>query len=355
MLWYLILLIIIIFVLVLEQFRIKNKATVVFGFTVIIVILLALFSASRDGFGADYNSYSSYFDMYKSGYIVKFEPGYLFLEEVTHQLGLGFQFIVIICALVYMFCVMRLFFAYSTSVIFSIFLFFCFTENYISSLSFIRQSLAAGILVFAFISIVKNRKGYFLFFITLATMFHYSSLVFLSLFFIYKIKIRSYFLLLPLIVYVFGSLLTLDVYILNITAQSGMYQHFDKLLLNDSEANGYGFLVSYLVFLILSYKYTKINLSTVNSLLLKATVLYYLFIALSIHYPPFSRLALLFSLYPCVLIPGLIEKYNIVDKQKFILKIALVFLYSILAARFFMNTSFVRDYGNVAFFFGDIF
>lgn len=163
--------------------RVKYLVAVVSG------LPLFILSAFRYGIGTDYFTYVEIFEDYASkGYRAGLEPLYYLLNRFIGVVDVNYQWIFIVCSAIYILFLYFSIFRDSDSPLMSIFLIFGMIF-YFSSLNLMRQHVACAILLFSLKYVRERNFALFLVFVLLATGIHYSSILFLFVYFIYNVKL----------------------------------------------------------------------------------------------------------------------------------------------------------------------
>lgn len=154
-------------------------------------LVLFLYLALRYDFGNDYRAYADAFlDINRASSIdywgpdVSFEPGWVWMCRVFEPFG--FHVLVAVSAL-FSCLVYRRFFLANVPPNYYWVAFFLYTvapENMLTQLSAMRQAVAIGLVVLSVSYLIKRQFAGFAALVACATLFHFSAVVFLPLFFI---------------------------------------------------------------------------------------------------------------------------------------------------------------------------
>lgn len=167
----------------------------------IVAIVFILFSFLRsDAVGKDTQMYHTLFEYakesssfnelihsWKSGGT---EIGYLVMEYIISRFA-GFQFHLLITAIITIVPTMVLIYKYSDNCFLSLFLFVSF-GYYGFFMNGIRQSIAMGICFLAYVCAREKKLYLFLLLIALAVLFHKSAIFFLPVYWLSRIKMNKY-------------------------------------------------------------------------------------------------------------------------------------------------------------------
>lgn len=159
-------------------------------FAFLSAVPLFIISAFRYNVGADYGSYKIYFNTILSTWKTNnVEIGFNYLTIIINKVFNDYNWFIIITSFIFIFLVFKAIYQQSDNPTFSIFLFVA-TQYYFASFNGIRQMISIAIFIYS-IKYIKNRnlKKYLLWIIS-ASFIHYSSIIFLPLYFLYGVKIK---------------------------------------------------------------------------------------------------------------------------------------------------------------------
>ncbi|MDT2767635.1 EpsG family protein [Globicatella sulfidifaciens] len=122
-----------------------------------------------------------------SGYLWRFEKGYLYLNKILSYITMNQQIILIITSLIIMYGFARFIFKYSKSPVLSTYLFFTF-GYYGMTMNTIRQSIAIVILLYSYDFLRNRRLIKFVLMVIIASLFHRTAIFFLLAVFITKLR-----------------------------------------------------------------------------------------------------------------------------------------------------------------------
>lgn len=171
-------------------FRDNKKQFLIATFVVLFVVM-----AFRNPRLIGYDSSSSYyyeFTEIQSKEIVWPNPGLSIVMKTIQLLGMDYQWVIIISAIVICFAYYKLLEKYSQNVFISV-MWFMGMLFYTFLFSSLKQAWAMAFLCFAFNSIFEKKIIRYLLFIGLATLFHFPALIFLPAYWIAKLKINRTF------------------------------------------------------------------------------------------------------------------------------------------------------------------
>lgn len=285
--------------------------------------LLFLVCFRGEGVGSDTPQYYSYFENIKAlvgddgmGAIVmtRLEPGFVYFIKVISLYFDTPQSLFIISALLFYIPFYRIIAKYSRYPWLSVIMFF--SLNYNATMNVIRQYVAIGIIIIAFGFILKKQKTKFVLSVLLATMFHYTSIVFIVAYFfrdkmINKTVIKKFFIYLPIAAALSFALLTV---VLNFFHSYGLYDYYDDQNKHIAGGLKIASFVELLLALVVvwvscrawggSPNYENLNRDSVNRLLFWFGLIGAGFIAMSFPFTLISRMGTFFSIFNCILLPN---------------------------------------------------
>ena len=155
---------------------------------------LFLTAALRSGVGYDYNLYGSWFVDYRlklTSELGKFkqEKGFLIPMKFVSEVTDNYQVMFVIIAAVISTAVMLFIYFYCEKPYLGVFCFLSFGV-FFNSMNFMRQMIAATIVLYAFQYIKKKQFFRFLVFVLLASAFHVSALIMVVFYFLLQIKMN---------------------------------------------------------------------------------------------------------------------------------------------------------------------
>ncbi|GAL22072.1 EpsK [Vibrio maritimus] len=280
-----------------------------------------MFIALRDiNVGRDTVVYKQIFDAVASGsttnyFVVTKEKGYIFLNSLFSDVGLGFRGIMVLSAAVPVYAFYKIIAKYGDCKYTALVVFLVFTPFFFLH-SGMRQGIAIGFGVFAIISVYENRKLLSLLYIFLATLFHLSSIV-LILCYLFKFK-YSKKLLLSLVLFSFILSAFSGLYISLISSVFSFAPERYMHLISSGLASGSGLgLRSLLITSLSALILWKVSLDNINQFFIVGGVFYVccnnLFSSLEI----VSRLYLYFSPFLSIFLsyfPRVVPLPNVINR-----------------------------------------
>jgi hypothetical protein len=156
----------------------------------VLMIFLILISGLRYKIGNDFTEYIRYFHSFLKnynsyGYV---EPGFKYIVLFCAFLGLNWQLLFFIFSFLTIILFAIFFKKYSKYPLLSAFIFFTFPIFYLTSLDLIREYLAIAIFTYSLRFIEENNFIKYIVTILIGALFHFSILVCIPLYFLFKIK-----------------------------------------------------------------------------------------------------------------------------------------------------------------------
>lgn len=164
--------------------RHNKKSLLLFSF-----MLLFIFSALRDGFGNDYDSYKNIYDIIKAtGEYSFYDDNPLFV--LLNKISPTFQWFIAITSFIFLFAIYRLI-KKNVEIEYhglALLLFLLNPYIFLINLSSIRQSIALALFIFAIGFAIKRKIMPYILLIFIASLFHTSAIVLLPFYFLAKPK-----------------------------------------------------------------------------------------------------------------------------------------------------------------------
>ena len=147
------------------------------------LIFLFLFCAYRLEVGCDWTGYQNIFQLAKttdwSLLIYSFDPGFMLLNKIVVAFDLPYTYVNVFSALLFFGGIHALAREQTNRLSFLLFTFPVMVLNL--PMSALRQGIAIGILCFAFVYFLRNRKFWFAITVLIASSFHSSAIIFIAL------------------------------------------------------------------------------------------------------------------------------------------------------------------------------
>jgi len=282
-----------------------NSKQVITLFFVLLFFILALRS---DNIGIDLSNYKiifsdNYSKPFSTLWAAEDEKGYLLLNKAVSLFTTNFQWLLVIIALITIIPVAIVYIKQVEMPLLTILL-YVNMSTFVMLFSGLRQSIAIGIGLLAYLAVKKKKLIIFILLVLLAMTFHQSAFILFVMYPLYymKIKGKSFFFLMPiaLITFVFR----LQIYKLAIKLLPERYSIYEI-----SSTGAYTVLLLLVIFVIYSYfipDKTKLDENTngLRNFLLLATFIQ-MFVSLS---PMAMRMNYYFIIFIPLLIPQIIKR-----------------------------------------------
>lgn len=307
-----------IFVLLLVCSLVHEKKDVSYFF--VMCVLYFVFLALRYGQGTDYFNYKTLYllnpEQYENFFVNSYknatEPLFFLLNVFARQCGLGFQFVIIFCALI---CVGCSFFFIKKFSVYKLFSFFILYTNYFFYFqSAIRQSVAMVIIATAIFNYVKQKKKCFYYLLVcLAMMFHTSAIIGVVIPFILRINLKFIFnpfnFLCIAILSIVLSVFIPKILVLIISLINPRYSYYSSNFSTNYGAILLRFILSFLVIYLTRKNKIDEFSRKIAVLYLVGNLIYFSVSSISI----LSRLSDYFSFLEVILIPNIVTKPKMND------------------------------------------
>lgn len=150
------------------------------------LLIISLIIGFRHNVGVDWNAYVDIFNHLRNNLYIGFfdqtdEPGFFYINKFIAAVGFGYQWMFFSVAFISWFFL----FKSVPKTILPLFIFFLFTDEYFFwSMNGVRQFVAIGIFLFSIHFIINRNFWYFLISILFGSLFHYSVLLLIPVYFI---------------------------------------------------------------------------------------------------------------------------------------------------------------------------
>lgn len=303
--------------------RIVNKNYV---FTIISFLFLFIFSGFRHyEILNDSYAYKVIFDNilpfnFSDIFTGRIEPLFQLINKlVKSYISNDYVVLFVITSAVIQLLVLNFIFKNSSKVWFSVYLFFSF-RFYFFSVSAIRQGMALGLTLLAYNYLKKNKKKYFIFLVLIASLIHYSALLFYSILIFKDLKFEK-------IKVLFMSILTLIIFyfigpLLSVYSEYSSYGlHYLDNGIRDDISDRIGAVLIFLVTLsslLFSLYFKKKKLRIFD---LELWLLYFgtLITFVAIKFPILMRFTYYFSIFSIILIPNVISYLKYSSQRRYLI------------------------------------
>ena len=242
-------------------------------------------------------------------YFTSSETGWLLYSKLVSLVTRDFQVFLAITAFIQIGLIGFVFYKYSSDIILSYIVYFCF-GLYIMSFSGLRQSTAVAIAFFSFHFLINNKKWLFALAVLLAASLHTSALLFFIAYPLRKIQLSTtksiiaifaVFVALPLLSFIIGTVVPF--------LFGNRYQHY--------EDTG-GAITLFLLYVAISLFSLKIKLNTQRDSLYRSLII----VAVAcqslgyISAGAMTRIGFYFSIFFSLLFPELVKVYSAKDSRQ---------------------------------------
>lgn len=262
-------------------------------------------------------------------YFPNWEPGFLLLNLISTQLGIGFRlFFILIDAFAY-YIVLRFINRYASIKWLGVVVFVAF-GFFFASLHILRQTIALSIILLSYDALVEGRTKKFISLVILATCFHYTAFLFGLSLFLYRNRRMSLpvFLVLLIAVQVVGRILVSRFMAIALII-SDKYDTYND---NGISGEGYGLLILLLLLTIVGYLYKTSRLLPNDRLIFFLVIVGCLMQAIATQLSIFARICWYWEYGVIAYIPLLIT----LNKNKHLRLLYTICAVAFLSAFFFL-------------------
>lgn len=307
-------------------------------FYIFLTLIFFVLSFIRWEMGTDWRTYfQTFFTKNVNEMIYVSEIGYRYLNNIIYRLFPSYTFMLFTIALIIFPLKYSFMYRYSSFPLLSLLMNFCLNRG---DIFFVRHNIAIAILLFSTKYIIEKKKTKFIISVGIATLFHWSSLIFICSYFLYNyLKLKRCQIIFWVICGILLSKYNLTLFenIVNLIPAS-IYKEKLLFYLNNRLTYIYkAYLNANLVYIIalsnrlflitlfiILYKKIEELYKKIFNLYFFGCLLYIFFYSIS---PEIARLANLFDDYALVLFPSLYKYMNKKYKKIIFLCITLMYLY----------------------------
>lgn len=299
----------------LAEYSISKISRIVSRF--ILFFILFIPAAIRYDIGTDY---SNYIDLYNSLNNTPIEIGYYYINLFVHHFHLSVQWVFAISSLItysiVCFGLRRRFFC--------IIIIFYVLLLYLWSYSIIRQAIAMSFIILAMNFLIYDKNKQYFTCIILATLFHYSSVILLPLFFVSKFRFSKKTIIIFVsccIICTFNSVLIDFLFNSSLITNSKYSVYLTSTYNRSTEiGSGIGVFISLLIPVISLFFYHRIiQYDSRFKSILNMNLLYILSYCMALNIYIFNRVSNLFSFAPIMIIAPLFYVINNKRKRNLVL------------------------------------
>lgn len=291
-------------------------------------LVLFFFSAFRD-VGKDIDAYKEIFHSLNSFSVSELafiEPGYLLLNKIVRLISADNQSIIIAMSFLSLFFTYRSLDKISSQLSIGLSIFVFVSLSYFQSFNLSRIYLAASLILFGTLYLLQNKNIRFILITIIAISIHYSSIVILFTFGMYKIYQKNQYIFYIIMLFLFFLLFYTSSFIDSLFFVKRYSESYGD---NDVNSGSIGFLqfVYHIPIFLFSLYVTskKIIHSNINQILWVYAVISLFFGMLAYKIDIAGRLSIHFFIIFILFIPLILnELKNIKDKNYNIIKLALI-------------------------------
>lgn len=141
--------------------------------------------------GPDTQTYALIFESVGENRIYTYpEPLWVLLNFIVYSLGGDFHILLWCASLITLWCISDVVKKYSPNILFSLFILYSLYFIFYS-MNITRQIVAVSFVFYAYSKLIKNRLFLFIFYVLIATLFHYTAIVSCVVLFVTKIQITK--------------------------------------------------------------------------------------------------------------------------------------------------------------------
>lgn len=320
-----------------RKFSNKNQKIRSYYFLFLVIFVLVFVAGLRENIGDTYVYIQSYRNLANKSIsdIINTmgDWGYYLFTLVLFKISTNPQFMIFINALLTQILYIEFFKKYKTYFELSIFMYIS-SGYYFVTMNGLRQSLAAGVIVFATKYIIESNFKKYVVYIIFASLIHQSALIMIILYPIVKLNpwSKKVFLLIGLaVIGVLGFYEFLP--ILEKIIKGTNYEHYIQVFVEGIEegANPLRVLVALVPVVLAFLLRDRIENSLSNKIFINFSIINLIFMIFSLQTWIFARFTIYFNLYNCVFLPYLINKLP--NKNRKII----IFFFLVLYLGFFLR------------------
>ena len=275
--------------------------------------------------GNDYSNYVKEFEKIRSGGESTMDIAYVWLNKLIIRLGLDFQFVLVILCLVayilFFVCIHK----YSENYPISFLLYFVIGYFFLLNLNQIRQWMALILVMLSYQYIERRKIVPFLVLVVLATLFHFTAVIFIPFYFILSVRYKaSIYVVLMLILIPFNFFYNRLLQFLFATFRPSYVgsAYMDKTLQFDM----FLIVAMFSVLMMILFYYEAIIDSRIHTIFMNAFFIAFLLIVFCGWIPEVSRFSYYFYMPMIFLVPNTLLKEKR-QSQRFIWLVAIVGLH----------------------------
>ncbi|MFZ4451743.1 EpsG family protein [Salibacterium aidingense] len=300
-----------------------------------VFLVFAVVSGFRLNVGTDFNEYVRYFKIVDAGHSSPGEIGFDLIAYIISILGLNSQgMFLVLSSLTLMFLYLGSKYYFTKLTIYKpIFYILFLIFVYFDSFNAVRQVLAAAIIFNGSKYIIEKSFIKYCSWVFIASLFHFTSIVLIPLYFIVNRNFKKVTLIFILIMTLFLSLGNIFTYLMNLAVNryafldlGGYISNYLDSSYNNNEVDyGIVFFINLFILLFIIINKNKFMKSNESIIVFNFYYLYILFFIIALDFFAFSRFQYFFSVYMVVGISSILVMFD--QGSRKILKVILLVLY----------------------------
>lgn len=305
----------------------QPKNELIINFLIIIAAFIFCFGYMT---GSDWSNYEVLYNEASLNNINEYykEQGFYFLILIFKNIGFGFFPFLILVKLIVFFIYVDFLKKNSTSFLLSFFLFLTTGALFIFIDNPLRFMIALGCIILAYNQLLRNNKCNFFLYLTLASLFHISSIVVVVVYIIQKCKLRQYLsILIYIALFIFITPKIIDVLISNLPFDT-KYINFYYLKMFESEYNHFtlGKVINLIFFITIITNRKQIISLNNGDFFYKLTIFYFYLSLLGFVFPTIFRLKYFFAPFYIIILTNILIFF--LNKYKILLTTFLILIFS---------------------------
>lgn len=289
---------------------------------IITFIILALFSAVRDGIGVDYRSYYNHIRLIQNGYTNHYmEIGFQKLVILVAYFSANPRWILIIMSVLTCYFYLKIFWKYSMNITISILIFLSW-GYYFFTFNSVRTYFAQAVSLIGLMFLIE--KKYFRFFLTIiiASLFHKTALVCIPLYIFSQKEFKSKYKYVFIVVLVIGVALFFESPLRRIFFS--FYNDYQGSIYDSGRISWLNIFKAFIVVFIGVLYYPKVRKDRVNQICFNLNIFSLIFYIGLYWTPEISRIGFYMNTTAVFFITRLISSGEIAEQNKTVIKISLV-------------------------------
>lgn len=278
-----------------------------------VFVILAFFSAIRDGIGIDYYEYFRHIAIIREGLPDYMEKGFQSVVLFLGKFDENPRFTVILFGVLTIWFYVRAIWEESVNVKDSIFIFLSW-GYYFLTFNTIRNYFALALVLYAIKFIKADKKSLFVIFVLIASTFHKSALICIPIYFFATLRLRKeYFVLLSFLILV---ALAGKKYLRRLVFI--FYPHFENNIYDTGRVSYFNIIKALAIILLCLYCYKQIETDKMNRFFFNLNVFSFFFYVGMYWTPEISRIGFYMNATSIFLVPNAVESIHSYEQRKII-------------------------------------